>query len=165
MYLGTPPHVLTEILRKLEVWNFVRSIRPPKTVTARLEKIGIKKYLDFLIKGQKPNNFCSVDTRRVGLEPMSLEYLLKEIDAPEHLVNRAVQRMARQRILQRFTTFSCRGEKITALRIKNWPRIPTGLEFQILNAIARYYREQRKALDEARNVLLVRSCDESLGDL
>jgi hypothetical protein len=148
------PRSITDQFLRLELWGYIKVHETPPQAAKRLEGIGIVSRLSFFTVGTRAfENFKPVATARMGLEPASMERVLKTIGVPEHLVSRAIFKLVRQHALVKFRTLNYRGESIVALRVRKWPKNPTGLELRILDLVARHYREQEKALDEAREIL------------
>ena len=148
------PELVIRTLQKLQVWNYLRIVPLPIHLRKKLEKLGIRKHTALCLPGdRKPPNFEPREEARPGLEPVTPRLVIQGLEAPEHLVNRALINLERRRIIQRIRTLNHLGEPIAALRIRKRARNLTGLELQILAAIANYYREQGKILDECRNAI------------
>jgi hypothetical protein len=148
---ATSPNEITDILRRLELWGYIIRHPVPREVRRELEKLGIRRFLGFYTPGpvEPPKaTYPSGAYARGSIrpEPLPLTAIPDFLRAPRHLVNRAILRMLRRRILRKRKTENHLGTRVTECRIARSPRGLSELELEILRVITRHHQKQLELL-------------------
>lgn len=146
---------ISDALLKLEVHRYVEVKEVPDSARGKLENLGIKRCRRFYqvgpegVPGRKlfDNLKGGVDLGAF-LAPLSKKHLIDGVDAPNHLVEKSIEKLCRKNFLHMKKVRDYLGRTVRKIKPKRSPKGLEGLERKIMDEAESFYDVQKGALDQ-----------------
>lgn len=147
-------HDIRDALLRSEVHGYIKVEKTPKNLRRDMEGWGIRRCRRFYeaeedLPGQKLSSALKNKVRTGAyLSPLPRKRLIKQIDAPNHLTNKAIRKLVRKNYLIKRRIKDFLGRTIRKIKPKRSSRGLSGLEKRIIDKSWKFYNIQKNALDQ-----------------
>ncbi|KXB01165.1 hypothetical protein AKJ41_02500 [candidate division MSBL1 archaeon SCGC-AAA259O05] len=146
---------IEEALLRLEVHGYTDVSETPEELRKEMEKRGIKRCRRFYELGKKEISgkelFRSLKRKtRIGayLSPLPRKRLTRQLDGPNHLVEKKIQKLKRTGYITERKVKDFSGRTVKKIKPRRNPKRTNGLKRKIMEKSQNFYDVQKSSLDE-----------------